>query len=197
MRAFVLHAKAGRESWPAALRGQGLATLAWGGWAVDDRDRDAAGVRSVLTADARRGHHEMRPDAEPVAERLARLRAADGPVPAFQVWRWGSTAILKGCPDRLFLPREVLRSAHGTVWQNRTHICGRAAATPRAAGRPRAPTARDPSRRCLAGPARHVCRSRKMRYLMGRDTPRDVMAGADAAGRPAFRGRVGQGIEAL
>jgi len=178
------------ESFSAALRGKVVETLARRGWAVDECDLNAEGFSPVLTAEERRGYHDVGPNLGPVAEYVARLRAAEALILVFPVWNFGYPAILKGFFDRVFLPGVSFRLEGGRVRPNLTHIRRLAAVTTYGGTRMRAVLVGDPPRRSVTRAVWHVCRPDKMRYLALYDMNR-----ASAARRAGFLDRVGRAME--
>ena len=191
-RALVLFAHPCPESFSAALHGTVVSSLAQAGWEVDDCDLNAEGFSPVLTEAERRGYHEVGPNIEPVADYVARLRAAEALVMVFPVWNFGYPAILKGFLDRVFLPGVSFRLEDGKVRPNLTHIRRLAAVTTYGGTRMRALLVGDPPRKCVTRAVWHVCRPEKMRYLALYDMNR-----ADDAARGGFRDRVAREMAAL
>lgn len=164
-RALVLYAHPCPESFSAALHAAVLEALEDRGWEVDDCDLNAEGFQPVLTRDERRGYHEVGENCGPVADYVARLRAAQALIMVFPVWNFGYPAILKGFLDRVFLPGVSFRLEDGRARPNLTHIRRLAAVTTYGGTRLRAILAGDPPRRCVTRAVWHVCRPRSMRYL--------------------------------
>jgi putative NADPH-quinone reductase len=191
-RALVLFAHPCPESFSAALHGTVVERLEMVGWDVDDCDLNAEGFNPVLTEAERRGYHEEPANIGPVADYVARLRAADALVMVFPVWNFGYPAILKGFLDRVFLPGVSFKLVDGKVRPNLTHIRRLAAVTTYGGTRMRALLAGDPPRKCVTRAVWHVCRPRKMRYLALYDMNR-----ASDATRDAFLDRVGREMEAF
>lgn len=191
-RALVLFAHPCPESFSAALHERVVAALKASGREVDDCDLYAEGFSPVLTEAERRGYHDEATNTAPVAEHVARLRAADTLVMVFPVWNFGYPAMLKGFFDRVFLPGVSFRLVDGKVRPNLTHIRRLVAVTTYGGSRMRAMLAGDPPRRSVTRAVWHVCRPERMRYLALYDMNR-----ADAARRNAFLDRVGREIEAL
>lgn len=184
-RALVLFAHPCAESFSAALHGVVVETLNRRGWQVDDLDLYAAGFSPVLTAEERRGYHAVDANTAPVADHVARLRAAEALVLVFPVWNFGFPAILKGFFDRVFLPGVSFRLERGRVVPNLTHVRRLAAVTTYGGTRVRALLAGDPPRRVVTRAVWHVCRPARMRYLALYDMNR-----ATDADRARFLGRV-------
>lgn len=191
-RALVLYAHPCEESFGGALHGRVVESLAGRGWEVDDCDLNAEGFQPVLTAEERRGYHEVGPNLAPVSEYVDRLRAADALVMVFPVWNFGYPAILKGFLDRVFLPGVSFRLEDGRVRPNLTHIRKLAAVTTYGGTRLRAMLVGDPPRKCVTRAVWHVCRPEKTRYLALYDMNR-----ADDARRGAYLDRVGREMAAL
>ncbi len=156
-RALVLFAHPCAESFSAALHGAVVETLAAKGWEVDDCDLYAEGFSPVLTAEERRGYHEVGPNLSPVAPYVERLRAAEALVLVFPVWNFGFPAILKGFFDRVFLPGVSFRLEAGKVRPNLTNIRRLAAVTTYGGTRMRAFLAGDPPRKIVSRAVRFVC----------------------------------------
>ncbi len=191
-RALVLFAHPCAESFSAALHVRVVERLGSAGWEVDDCDLNAEGFSPVLTEAERRGYHDAPANVLPVADHVARLRAAEALVMVFPVWNFGYPAILKGFLDRVFLPGVSFRLVDGKVKPNLTHIRRLAAVTTYGGSRMRALLAGDPPRKCVTRAVWHVCRPEKMRYLALYDMNR-----AGAAKREAFLDRVGREMEAF
>jgi putative NADPH-quinone reductase len=191
-RALVLYAHPCSESFGGALHEKVVGTLEGRGWEVDDCDLNAEGFQPVLTAEERRGYHEVGPNCGPVADYVERVRAADAMIMVFPVWNFGYPAILKGFLDRVFLPGVSFRLEGGKVKPNLTHIRKLAAVTTYGGTRLRAFMVGDPPRKCVTRAVWHVCRPQKMRYLALYDMNR-----ADDARRAAYLDRVGREMAGL
>ncbi|MBO6626409.1 MULTISPECIES: NAD(P)H-dependent oxidoreductase [Rhodophyticola] len=189
-RALVLFAHPCAESFSAALHDRVVDRLQGAGWQVDDCDLNAEGFDPVLGEAERRGYHTLEDNIRPVAEYVARLRAAEALVMVFPVWNFGYPAILKGFLDRVFLPGVSFRLEAGKVRPNLTHIRKLAAVTTYGGTRMRALLAGDPPRKCVTRALWHVCRPEKMRYLALYDMNR-----ANDVRRAGFLNRVGQEME--
>lgn len=189
-RALVLFAHPCAESFSAALHGCVVDRLRARGWDVDDCDLNAEGFSPVLTAAERRGYHDTTANAGPVADHVARLRAAQALVLVFPVWNFGFPAILKGYFDRVFLPGVSFRLEGGRVRPNLTHVRRLAAVTTYGGTRLRALLAGDPPRRVVTRAVWHVCRPDRMRYLALYDMNR-----VTDADRARFLARVGTEME--
>lgn len=191
-RALVLFAHPCPESFSAALHREVVDTLQGSGWEVDDCDLNAEGFSPILTMAERRAYHDVEANIEPVADYVARLRAAEALVMVFPVWNFGYPAILKGFLDRVFLPGVSFRLEDGKVKPNLTHIKRLAAVTTYGGTRMRAMLAGDPPRKSVTRAVWHVCRPMKMRYLALYDLNR-----AGDSKRAAFLGRVRSEMEAF
>lgn len=189
-RALVLFAHPCPESFSAALHRRVVDTLESRGWDVDDCDLSAEEFSPVLTADERRGYHNVGANVGPVAGHVERLRAAEALVMVFPVWNFGYPAILKGFLDRVFLPGVSFRLEDGKVVPNLTHIRRLAAVTTYGGTRVRAMLAGDPPRRSVTRAVWHVCRPERLRYLALYDMNR-----ATQEKRAAFLDRVGREME--
>lgn len=164
-RALVLFAHPCEESFSASLHRVVVDSLRRRGWEVDDLDLNAEGFSPVLTAEERRGYHEVGANEGPVAGYIARVRAAEALVLVFPVWNFGFPAILKGFFDRVFLPGVSFRLEDGFVKPNLTQVRRLAAVTTYGGTRLRALMAGDPPRHVVKRAIWHVCRPEKMRYL--------------------------------
>ncbi|MFK7879571.1 NAD(P)H-dependent oxidoreductase [Roseobacter sp.] len=164
-RAMVLFAHPCAESFSAALHNGVVESLTSRGWQVDDCDLNVEGFSPVLTAEERRGYHDEATNTEPVADYVARLRAADAMVMVFPVWNFGYPAILKGFLDRVFLPGISFKLEEGKVVPNLRNIRKLAAVTTYGGTRMRALMVGDPPRKSVTRAVWHVCRPDKMRYL--------------------------------
>ncbi|HMO08687.1 MAG TPA: NAD(P)H-dependent oxidoreductase [Paracoccaceae bacterium] len=191
-RALVLAAHPCAESFSQALHGAAVETLRGRGWEVDDCDLYAEGFQPVLTAEERRGYHDTGANEGPVADYVARVRAAQALVLVFPVWNFGFPAILKGFFDRVFLPGVSFRLEEGRVRPNLTHVRLLAAVTTYGGTRLRAVLAGDPPRHVVRRAIWHVCRPDRMRYLALYDMNR-----ATDARRAAFLSRVRAEMERL
>jgi putative NADPH-quinone reductase len=190
VRALVLFAHPVPESFGAALHRKVVETLAARGWEVDDCDLYAEGFNPVLSAEERRGYHDLATNRAPVQPHVDRLLAAQALVLCFPVWNFGYPAILKGYFDRVFLPGLSFRLVDGKVRPNLTHIRRLAAVTTYGGTRLRAFLAGDPPRRQVCRVLAHVTRAERLRYLALYDMNR-----ATDADRRAFLSRVGSAME--
>ena len=191
-RALVLYAHPCAESYSAALHARVVEGLTARGLQVDDCDLHAEGFQPVLTAEERRRYHDVATNTAPVADYVARLRAADTLVLVFPVWNFGYPAILKGFFDRVFLPGVSFRLVDGALAPNLTHIRRLAAVTTYGGTRLRALLAGDPPRKGVTRAIRYACRPARMRYLALYGMNR-----ASDAARGAFLDRVGHEMAAL
>lgn len=191
-RALVLFAHPCGESLGAALHQTVVTTLRGRRWQVDDCDLYAEGFQPVLTEAERRGYHDEPANVAPVADYVARLRAAEALVLVFPVWNFGYPAILKGFLDRVFLPGVSFRLENGKVKPNLTHVRKLAAVTTYGGTRLRAFLAGDPPRKCVCRSVWHVCRPERLQYLALYDMNR-----ADQSRRAAYLDRVGRAMERL
>jgi putative NADPH-quinone reductase len=189
-RALVLFAHPCAESFSAALHATVVERLTARGWDVDDCDLNAEGFQPVLTAAERRGYHDVSSNTGPVADYVARVRAAEALVLVFPVWNFGFPAILKGFFDRVFLPGVSFRLEDGKVLPNLRNIRRLAAVTTYGGTRLRALLAGDPPRHVVTRAIRHVCQPDRMRYLALYDMNR-----ASEGRRRAFLARVASEME--
>lgn len=164
-RALVLYAHPCEESYASALHKTAVEALTARGWDVDDCDLYAEGFSPVLTAEERRGYHEVGPNRAPVEDYVKRIEAADALILSFPVWNFGYPAMLKGFFDRVFLPGVSFRLEEGKVMPNMTHIRKIAAVTTYGGTRMRAFMAGDPPRKLVTRHLWHVTRPTKLKYL--------------------------------
>lgn len=176
-RVLVLYAHPCAESFAAALRDVVVDTLTARGWEVDLCDLHAEGFDPVMSADERRGYHDTATNTVPVADHVARLRAAEALVLVFPVWNFGFPAILKGFIDRVFLPGVSFRLVDGRVRPNLLNIRKLAAVTTYGATKLRAMLAGDPPRRVVKRALWHACKADKVRYMALNDMNRVSEAG--------------------
>ncbi|MXQ09095.1 flavodoxin family protein [Alphaproteobacteria bacterium GH1-50] len=178
--ALVLYAHPCEESYASALHRATVDTLKGRGWTVDDCDLYAEGFDPILTAEERRGYHEVGPNRGPVEDYVKRIEAADALVLCFPVWNFGYPAILKGFFDRVFLPGVSFRLEDGQVRPNLTHIKKLAAVTTYGGTRVRAFMAGDPPRKMVERHLWHVTRPTTVKYLALYDMNRVTQAGLTA-----------------
>ncbi|MBV6658938.1 MAG: NAD(P)H-dependent oxidoreductase [Devosiaceae bacterium] len=164
-RAMVVFAHPCEESFSAALHTATVESLQKGGWEVDDCDLNAEGFNPILTAQERRGYHDLDTNQDPVRGYVDRLHAAQALIFVFPVWNFGYPAILKGFFDRVFLPGVSFKMVDGQVRPNLTHIQKAAAVTTYGGTRLRAMLCNDPPRSCLTRPVRYVLGGTRMHYL--------------------------------
>ena len=191
-RALVLYAHPLADSFAAALHDTVVGTLKGRGWEVDDCDLYAEGFDPVLSAQERTQYHDVATNTAPVADHVARLRAATALVLCFPVWNFGYPAILKGYFDRVFLPGVSFRLEGGKVVPNLTHIDKLAAVTTYGGSRARAVFAGDPPRNVIKRALWHVTRPEKLRYIALYDMNR-----APADRRAAFLAQVRREMESF
>ncbi|MDJ1015029.1 MAG: NAD(P)H-dependent oxidoreductase [Paracoccaceae bacterium] len=186
-RALILYAHPCGDSFASALHTGIVETLSERGWEIDDCDLYAEGFNPVLSDLERRGYHDEGPNIEPVADYVARLRAADTLILSFPVWNFGYPAMLKGFIDRVFLPGVSFKLVDGKVKPNLTHIKKLAAVTTYGGTRLRAVMAGDPPRKSVTRHLRYMTQPTRMRYLALYDMNR-----RQDAERGAFLNRVKQ-----
>lgn len=166
MRTLVLYAHPVVESFSSALHGVVVETLTDRGWLVDDCDLNAEGFQPVMSAEERRGYHDLETNRAPVERYVARVEAAEALVLVFPVWNFGYPAILKGFFDRVFLPGVSFNIVDGKLRANLRHIRKFAAVTTYGGARSRAFLAGDPPRKSVTRHLRAVMHpTTKMRYL--------------------------------
>jgi NAD(P)H dehydrogenase (quinone) len=122
MRVLYLYAHPLPESFHAAIRDVAREGLAAAGHQVDLCDLYAEGFNPVLSAEERRGYHEIPGNRAPVEDYVARLERAEALVLSFPTWCFGLPAILKGWMDRVLLPGVSFRLEDGIAKPNLLHI---------------------------------------------------------------------------
>ncbi|MEM7614128.1 MAG: NAD(P)H-dependent oxidoreductase [Pseudomonadota bacterium] len=193
MRTLVLFAHPVAESLSAALHTTVVDTLTARGWEVDDCDLYAEGFQPVLTAEERRGYHDVETNCAPVQSYVDRVRRAEALVLVFPVWNFGYPAILKGFLDRVFLPGVSFKIENQTLVPNLHNIKRLAAVTTYGGAASRAFLVGDPPKKSVTRHLRAVvhpkCRTRYL-ALYG-------MNKAEHAKRAAFVARVAREMERL
>lgn len=122
MRVLLVYAHPVEISFNAALRDRIAASLS-PRHEVDLLDLNAEGFDPVMSRAERLGYHASPDNIAPVAEYVARLRAAQGLVLCFPAWSFGPPAILKGWIDRVMLPGVSLHiRPDGRVQGGLTHL---------------------------------------------------------------------------
>ena len=189
-RALVVFAHPVPESFSASLHRKVVETLTAKGWEVDDCDLYAEGFNPVLSADERRGYHEVPVNCSPVQSYVDRLQAADALILVFPVWNYGYPAILKGFFDRVFLPGVSFHMESGKVAPGLQNIRKLAAVTTYGGTRLRTFLAGDPPRKIVTRSLRFISQSGPTLYLALHD-----MNNATQGHRAAFLGRVQKAME--
>jgi putative NADPH-quinone reductase len=192
MRTLVLFAHPCAESFSAALHRTVVERLSARGWDVDDCDLYAEGFDPVLSAEERRGYHDTATNTRPVADHVARLRAAEAMVMVFPVWNYGCPAILKGYLDRVFLPGVSFAMEGGIVAPALQNLRRIAAVTTYGGTWFRSTLVGDPPRKLVTRQLRGLSRPERLRYLALYDMNR-----ATAEDRARFQARVGRAMEAF
>ena len=186
MRVLVLYAHPVETSFNAALHRCVVEELRAGGHDVDDCDLYAERFEPCLSREERLRYHDVGDNLGPVADHVARLRAAEALILCFPVWNFGYPAILKGYFDRVFLPGVSFDLERGTVVPRLTHIRKLAAVTTYGGSRLRATLVGDPPRRSVTRVLRALIGGwRSVTYLACYDINR-----ASDTKREAFLGRV-------
>lgn len=192
-RALVLFAHPCEESFSAALHRRVVESLAAADWEVDDCDLHAEGFQPILTAEERRGYHDLASNCDPVRPYVDRLQAADALVLVFPVWNYGFPAILKGYFDRVFVPGVSFDlRPDGGIGPALHNIRRIVAVTTYGGDRLRTFLAGDPPRKVVTRALWAASRARKVRYLALHDMNRN---GPDRLG--AFLDRVGREMASL
>ncbi|MEM7499066.1 MAG: NAD(P)H-dependent oxidoreductase [Pseudomonadota bacterium] len=104
MRLLVVYCHPDPESYCAAVRDRAVAGARAAGHEVDLLDLYGEGFDPVMSCEERRGYHTPVANEAPVAEHIARLKAAEGLVFVYPTWWYGQPAMLKGWLDRVFVP---------------------------------------------------------------------------------------------
>jgi putative NADPH-quinone reductase len=186
MRVLYLYAHPLPESFHAAVRDAAREGLREAGHEVDLCDLYAEGFNPVLSAEERRGYHELPSNRAPVEEYIRRVERAEALVLSYPTWSFGLPAILKGFFDRVFIPGVSFRLEEGIAKPNLTQI--RKIAGISTYGRPRwnAVLVADPPRMAVTRYLRALTGWRaRVEYHALYDMNR-----ADEAKRVAFVGRV-------
>lgn len=122
MRVLLVYAHPVETSFNAALKEQIVASLSQR-HEVDLLDLNAEGFDPVMSRAERLGYHDIPDNIIPVANQVARLRAAQAMVLCFPAWSFGPPAILKGWIDRVMLPGVSLHiQPDGKVQGGLTHL---------------------------------------------------------------------------
>ena len=104
MRVLYLYCHPVPESFHGAIRAEALEGLAAAGHEVDLLDLYAEGFDPVLTAEGRRGYHDLATNRAGLESYVERLQRAEALVTQFPTWCFGPPAMLKGYFDRLLMP---------------------------------------------------------------------------------------------
>lgn len=107
MRALVVYCHPVGHSFTAAVRDAVLRGLARAGHEVDLLDLYDEGFDPVLSRQERIDYHTPVANAVPVADHLARVKAADALIFVAPTWWYGPPAMLKGWLDRVLVPFET------------------------------------------------------------------------------------------
>ncbi|WP_372619594.1 NAD(P)H-dependent oxidoreductase [Falsiroseomonas sp.] len=186
MRVLYLYAHPLPESFHAAIRDAAREGLREAGHEVDLCDLYAEGFNPVLSAEERRGYHDVPANRAPVEAHVERLERAEALVLSFPTWCFGLPAILKGWMDRVLLPGVSFVIEDGVARPNLQHI--RKVAGISTYGRPRwtALFMGDPPRKAVTRYFRVITGgAARVEYHALYDMNR-----ADAARRAAFLARV-------
>ncbi len=174
---LILHAHPCAESFSRALYTVTCESLIAAGCSIDAIDLYAENFQPVLTAEERRGYHDIGLNLKPVESYVERLRSADALIMVFPVWNFGYPAILKGFIDRVFLPGVSFVLNDGKISGHLRNIRFLGAITTYGTTRIRAMACGDPPRRCVTRHLRAVVHPlARTRYLalydMNRSTDR-------------------------
>lgn len=104
MRVLLVYCHPDPESFTAAVKVTAVAALTAAGHTVDLIDLYADGFDPVMRRQERRDYHTPEINEAPVADHLARLKAAEALVLVYPTWWYGQPAMLKGWLDRVFVP---------------------------------------------------------------------------------------------
>jgi NAD(P)H dehydrogenase (quinone) len=113
MNILLVYCHPNPESFTAVVKAMALEALEQAGHRVDVLDLYEEGFNPVLSRDERAGYHTRGENALPVADHLARLKAAEGLVFIYPTWWYGQPAMLKGWLDRVFIPHETFTMPEG------------------------------------------------------------------------------------
>ncbi|MDQ0471121.1 NAD(P)H-dependent oxidoreductase [Labrys wisconsinensis] len=186
MRVLVLFAHPCEDSYGAALHRRVVETLRARGDEVDDCDLYAEGFQPILSAQERRGYHDLSHNRESVAGYVDRLQRAEALVIVCPIWNFGFPAILKGYFDRVFLPGVSFRMVEGRTQAALDNISRLAAVTTYGSARFNAWLVGDPPRRIVTRVLRGAAgRLARLRYLAHYDMNRSTLAS-----RAAFLDRI-------
>jgi len=122
MKILYLYAHPLADSFHAAVRKAALDGLLAAGHEVDLCDLYAENFNPVLSAEERRGYHDIPQNRIPVENHVARLEAAEAIVLSYPTWCFGLPAILKGWFDRVLLPGVSFNLEDGIATPALTHI---------------------------------------------------------------------------
>lgn len=122
MRILVLYAHPLPESFCAANYTMACDTLRRAGHEVDGCDLYAEGFSPVMSAEERRGYHDLATNCAPVAAHVDRLQAAEGLLLVFPTWCYSMPAMLKGWYDRVLLPGVSFTLHDGVAKPALTHL---------------------------------------------------------------------------
>ncbi len=113
MKVLLVYCHPRADSFTAAAKAVALESLLANGHQVDVLDLYAEGFDPVMSADERGRYHESGTNREPVAEHLARVKAAEGLIFVYPTWWYAQPAMLKGWLERVFLPHETFSMPEG------------------------------------------------------------------------------------
>ena len=166
MRVLVLYAHPVETSFNAAIHAEMVRALGAAGHQVDDCDLYAEDFQPCLTRTERLSYHDVGPNIAPVANHVARLKAAEALVLSFPVWNYGFPAILKGYFDRVFLPGVSFELVEGKVTPGLERLRRIAAVATYGGSRFRAMLMGDPPRKAVTRVLRaHVSLLSPVAYL--------------------------------
>lgn len=181
MKVLLLYCHPVETSFNAAVHDAALRGLRRAGHSVDDCDLYAEGFQPIVTRSERIAYHDIPENTAPVAEYVARLRAADGLVIVSPVWNFGFPAMLKGYFDRVFLPGVSFDMVDGKVATCLHNIGKLTACMTYGGNRLRATLAGDPPRKMVTRVLRVTIRpgaavEHLAYYDMNRATPTQLQA---------------------
>lgn len=191
-RALVVFAHPCEESFAAALKSAVVGSLQKRGWEVDLCNLYAEGFNPVMSAEERRGYHDVPTNTRPVQAYIDRLLAASALVLVHPVWNFGPPAILKGYYDRVFVPGITFPLEVGKVKPAMTHIRKLGVVTTYGDSWLRATLAGDPPKRLVTRAFRHAAKPDRLLYMALYDMNR-----ADAAKRTGYIARVEHAMEQI
>lgn len=113
MKILLVYCHPRPDSFTAMVKDVAVESLQSAGHAVDVLDLYGERFDPVMSADERGLYHTCGTNREPVADHLARLKAAAGLIFVYPTWWYAQPAMLKGWLDRVFIPHETFTLPEG------------------------------------------------------------------------------------